>query len=423
MPAPAAPPTRDHPGFPAVRGRLPAVLLMTGSCLPVLGAVLLAPVLPRMQDHFEGVTGSAALVPLVLTVPALSLALLAPFAGVVVDRLGRKRLLVAATVLYALFGTVPLWLDSLHGILLSRVLVGVAEAAIMTACTTLIGDYYSGRVRDRYLALQTMCASASATLFFVLGGALGAAGWRAPFWLYAVGLLLAPVMARALPNPTTAGLGALPNPTTAGLGVSTDSGPGPRPFPVRRMAGLCLLTVFGAVVFYTVPVEMSYLLDDLDVDSTGVIGAVTAVASAATVLGSLVFTRLTGDPRRRLPVLLLPCAAGFLVMGVADGLPLLIAGAVLNCFGTGLLLPSLLTLAMSRLEYADRGRGIGLWTAAFFLGEFVCPLVLLGGKGALGSLASAVALLGFATLTVSAVLLPLARRTAVPLPRQVPEQR
>jgi MFS family permease len=396
---------------------------MTGSCLPVLGAVLLAPVLPRMQDHFEGVTGSAALVPLVLTVPALSLALLAPFAGVVVDRLGRKRLLVAATVLYALFGTVPLWLDSLHGILLSRVLVGVAEAAIMTACTTLIGDYYSGRVRDRYLALQTMCASASATLFFVLGGALGAAGWRAPFWLYAVGLLLAPVMARALPNPTTAGLGALPNPTTAGLGVSTDSGPGPRPFPVRRMAGLCLLTVFGAVVFYTVPVEMSYLLDDLDVDSTGVIGAVTAVASAATVLGSLVFTRLTGDPRRRLPVLLLPCAAGFLVMGVADGLPLLIAGAVLNCFGTGLLLPSLLTLAMSRLEYADRGRGIGLWTAAFFLGEFVCPLVLLGGKGALGSLASAVALLGFATLTVSAVLLPLARRTAVPLPRQVPEQR
>ncbi|MFD5257579.1 MFS transporter [Streptomyces bobili] len=412
MPAPAAPPTRDHPGLPTVRGRLPAVLLMTGSCLPVLGAVLLAPVLPRMQDHFEGVTGSAALVPLVLTVPALSLALLAPFAGVVVDRLGRKRLLVTATVLYALFGTVPLWLDSLHGILLSRVLVGVAEAAIMTACTTLIGDYYSGRVRDRYLALQTMCASASATLFFVLGGALGAAGWRAPFWLYAVGLLLAPVMARALPNPTT-----------AGLGVSTDPGPGPRPFPVRRMAGLCLLTVFGAVVFYTVPVEMSYLLDDLDVDSTGVIGAVTAVASAATVLGSVVFTRLTGDPRRRLPVLLLPCAAGFLVMGVADGLPLLIAGAVLNCFGTGLLLPSLLTLAMSRLDYADRGRGIGLWTAAFFLGEFVCPLVLLGGESALGSLASAVALLGFVTLTVSAVLLPLARRTAVPLTRQVPEQR
>ncbi|MEU1039694.1 MFS transporter [Streptomyces sp. NPDC005907] len=411
MPASAVPPAPAAAASPAAPGRLPAVLLMTGSCLPVLGAVLLAPVLPRMQDHFAGVPGSAALVPLVLTVPALSLALLAPFAGIVVDRLGRKRLLVVATVLYTLFGTVPLWLDSLYGIVLSRVLVGVAEAAVMTACTTLIGDYYSGRVRNRYLALQTMCASASATVFFVLGGALGAAGWRTPFWLYGVGLLLAPVMARALPK------AAPSHAAEAGEAVS-----GSGPFPLRRMAGICLLTVFGAVVFYTVPVEMSYLLDDLDVTSTGVIGAVTAIASAATVAGSVAFTRFTDSPRRRLPALLLLCATGFVLMGTADSLPLLIAGAVVNCVGTGLLLPSLLTLAMARLDFADRGRGTGLWTSAFFFGEFVCPLVLLGGKQALGNLAAAVGLLGVATLLVAAVLVPLTRRAPQVLPRRAPEQ-
>nr|WP_250293696.1 MFS transporter [Streptomyces atroolivaceus] len=375
---------------------------MAGSCLPILGAVLLAPVLPRMQDHFEGVPGNAALVPLVLTVPALSLALLAPFAGVIVDRLGRKRLLVVAAILYTLFGTGPLWLDSLHGIVVSRVLLGIAEAAIMTCCTTLIGDYYTGKLRDRYFALQTMCASASATVFFVFGGVLGAVSWRAPFWLYAVGLLLAPVMARVLPAPA---------PGAKRVAGEEPAGAERRPFPVRRMAGLCLLTVFGAVVFYAVPVEMSYLLDDLGVDSTGVIGAVTAIASAATVVGSLVFTRLTDRPRRRLPGLFLLCAAGFLVMGTADSLPLLIVGAVLNCVGTGLLLPSLLTLAMSRLDFADRGRGTGLWTAAFFLGEFLCPLVLLGGQEFLGDLASAVGLLGLVTLLVSAALLPFTRRT------------
>lgn len=161
-------------------GPLRAALLLAGSCLPVLGAVLIAPVLPRMQDHFDSVPGAKTLVPVVLTVPALALALLAPFAGVIVDRLGRKRLLVTATVLYALFGTAPLWLHSLGAIVASRVLVGITEAAIMTCCTTLIGDYYTGHVRDRYLALQTMCASAAATAFFVLGGALGSAGWRAP---------------------------------------------------------------------------------------------------------------------------------------------------------------------------------------------------------------------------------------------------
>ncbi|MEU2118050.1 MFS transporter [Streptomyces sp. NPDC016459] len=375
---------------------------MAGSCLPVLGAVLLAPVLPRMQDHFDGVPGSAALVPVVLTAPALALALLAPFAGMIVDRLGRKRLLVVATALYALFGSAPLWLDSLHAILISRILVGIAEAAIMTVCTTLIGDYYSGELRDRYLALQAMCASASATVFFVLGGVLGAADWRAPFWLYAVGLVIAPVMARVLPTP-------LPPQRDAETPERTPR----RAFPVRRMAGTCLLTVFGAVVFYTVPVEMAYLLDDLGTDSTGTIGAVTAVASAATVLGSVVFTRLTPDRRHRLPALFALCAAGFLLMGLADSLPLLIAGAVVNCVGTGLLLPSLVTRAMSLLDYADRGRGMGLWTAAFFFGQFLCPLVLLAGKEPAGSLASAVALLGVAAAVLAAALFTAARR-AVP---------
>lgn len=174
---------------------------MAGSCLPILGAVLIAPVLPKMQDHFASVPGAKALVPLALTVPALALALLAPFAGMIVDRLGRKRLLIVATLLYAVFGTAPLWLDSLGAIIASRALVGVTEAAIMTCCTTLIGDYYSGHRRVKYLALQTMCASASATVFFVLGGAAGSAGWRVPFWVYAVSLMLAPLMATVLTNP------------------------------------------------------------------------------------------------------------------------------------------------------------------------------------------------------------------------------
>lgn len=377
---------------------LRAPLLMAGSCLPVLGAVLIAPVLPKMQDHFDSVPGAKTLVPVVLTVPALALALLAPFAGVIVDRLGRKRLLVVATVLYALFGTAPLWLDSLGAIVASRVLVGITEAAIMTCCTTLIGDYYTGRVRDRYLALQTMCASASATAFFVIGGAAGSAGWRAPFWIYAVGLLLAPLMATALPR--------------LRQDASEEVAAEPRPFPVRRLAGICAMTVFGAMVFYTVPVETAYLLDDLGITSTGVIGLATALASAATVAGSIAFTKLPGTPASRLPVVFALCGTGFVVMGLASGPVLLIAGAVLNCLGTGVLLPSLLTVAMSRLEYADRGRGTGLWTAAFFFGEFVCPLILIGLESVVGSLATAVGILGLASGLVAGGLL-LAGRSPV----------
>jgi MFS family permease len=391
---------------------LRVTLLMAGSCLPILGAVLIAPVLPKMQDHFASVPGAKALVPLALTVPALALALLAPFAGVIVDRLGRKRLLIVATLLYTVFGTAPLWLDSLGAIIASRALVGVTEAAIMTCCTTLIGDYYSGHRRVKYLALQTMCASASATVFFVLGGAAGSAGWRVPFWVYAVSLVLAPLMATVLTNPA---------PRTATEDTSTAVGL-QRTFPWQQLAGICALTFFGAMVFYTVPVEMSYLLDALGVENSGVIGLATAIASAATVGGAVAFARLKRSPDPMLPAVLALCAVGFAVMFLAGNAPLLVVGAVVNCVGTGMLLPALLTSAMSRLAFEDRGRGTGLWMAAFFGGEFVCPLMLLAGESAVGSLAGAVGVLGLVAALVAAGLWASRRRAGTVDPRPLPEQ-
>jgi MFS family permease len=386
---------------------------MAGACLPILGAVLIAPVLPQMHDHFAHVPGVDVLVPMALTIPALSLALLAPFAGVLVDRLGRKRLLVVSTVLYAILGTAPLWLDSLGAIVASRALVGVAEAAIMTCSTTLIGDYYSGRQRDRYLAMQTMCASISATAFFVLGGAAGSAGWRAPFWAYAVSLLLAPAMAAFLPRPRPADHADEPS-------LTASEPMAERPFPWRPLAGTCALTLFGAILFYTVQVEMAFLLNDMGVSNPGVIGLATAGSSAAVVIGAAVFAKAGRSPQAWLPTAFGLSALGFAVIWLAPNPVVLTTGAVINCLGSGIMLPSLLTLAMSKLHYADRGRGTGLWTGFFFLGQFICPLVVLALASAADTLANALGVLALAGAAATAALGLAARRhrTATRKPMQ-----
>ena len=101
-------------------GRAVALTLLLGSCLTIMGAVLIAPILPQLRDHFGDVPHIDALVPIALTVPALAIALLAPFAGSIVDRFGRKRLLLWATALYAVFGTAPIYLQSLQAIVARR---------------------------------------------------------------------------------------------------------------------------------------------------------------------------------------------------------------------------------------------------------------------------------------------------------------
>ncbi|WP_327011175.1 MFS transporter [Dactylosporangium sp. NBC_01737] len=372
------------PAAPRTAGLAQLALLLAGSCMPVLGAVLIAPVLPQMEDHFAGVSGADVLVPIVLAVPALLVGLAAPFAGLVVDAVDRKRLLIAAMIAYSIFGTAPLYLQSLGAIIGSRVLVGICEAAIMTCCTTLIADYWSGSRRSRYLGIQVLVAALSATAFLGVGGALGSAGWRTPFWLYASAAIIAVPMLLLLWQP------AAPATTAAATG--------PRrlpPVPWRQLLIPCLVTVAGGIVFYALIVELSFVLDDAGVTATATIGAISAVMSLATAAGSGAFAKLSGfSPRRLLPVAFGVSAAGFAVVAATGSVPVIAVGAVLTGAGTGLLLPTLLTWAINRLHFEQRGRGTGLWTGALFLGEFLAPLLIAGLGAGTGGLRPALAILG-----------------------------
>jgi MFS family permease len=389
------PQTGRRPGLPQV------AVLMLSSCLPILGAVLIAPVLPTMQAAFAGAAGAAALVPLVLTAPALVIGLLAPVAGRIVDALGRKNLLVGAMVLYAVVGTAPLWLDSLPMILLSRIGVGLAEAAIMTCCTTLIADYFTGHTRDRYLGLQVVYTTIAATIFFALGGVLGATSWRAPFWLYLLSLPLAVMTVVVIWEPVRRSVDqaarALP------------------PVPWRRLLGPVVVTLFGGIAFYTLVVQLPYALTAVGVTSVGVIGLVSALASVAAAVGALTFPRVA----HRGPAVLLPIAFGAIGVGLAvvafgSGPAVIVIGAVINGYGQGLLLPSLLTWTISSLSLEQRGRGTGLWTASLFLGEFICPLVVLALTAALSGLSAALLAIGIACVAVAVTvrLVRPARRAA-----------
>ena len=390
-----------HTGKPATAWQ--GSLLLAGSCLPVLGAVLLSPLLPSMTKDFASTPGSAALVPLVLTVPALFIAILSPFAGAIIDKLGRKRVLIVALLLYALLGTAPVWVGPLGGILATRVGVGIVEAFIMTACTTLLADYFVGRRRDKWFGLQATVTALAATAFFAIGGGLGALGWRTPFWLYLVSIVLAVLMAVAIWPTRQTGDGSeravakLP-PLNWGLVLV----PG-------------LVSIAGGMIFYTPIVELPYLIVGHGVSSTAAIGGIAALASLATAIGAFSFRWIARyGAGVLLPVALGLAGVGLLVAALSPSLPVLVVGAVIASLGTGILLPTLITWAISRLTYDQRGRGTGVFTSAIFLGEFLCPLLVLALTGATGTLPAAIAIMAVLALLLGlGSFLGFRRRAAV----------
>ncbi|MGC5167586.1 MFS transporter [Luteimicrobium sp. DT211] len=386
-------------------GAAQALPLLAASTMPVLGSVLITPVLPQISDHFEGTPGASVLVPMIIAVPALMIALFAPFAGQVADRFARKSLLLLALCVYGVVGVAPAFLDDLTAILVSRALVGVCEAAIMTVATALLVDYFPDEQRrNRYLGLQAVTTTIAATAFIAVGGALGRDDWHTPFWVYAVGLLIAlPVLVSPWEPDSEPGL----SPRTTG------GTPLPR-VGWRRLALPLLVTLFGGTTFYVLIVEISYVVVDTGVDSkdTATIGAVAAVASLATAVGGLTFRRVARHtPERLLPVAFGLQAVGMLVVWLAPGLSVVVVGAVIASAGSGLLLPTMVVWVVASRPFAERGRVSGLWNAAFFGGQFLAPLVAAGLASAVGGLAGAVGLIGAAALVVALLLGRRARGT------------
>ena len=385
------------------------ISLLLPITLSAMAIVLLAPNLPALLQEFASVEHHEYWVPMVLTVPALCVALFSPMAGILGDRFGRRRLLLAAFLVYAVVGIAPVFLRDLGWIIVSRVAVGLAEAMIMVLSTTMIGDYFEGPARDRWLAGQTAMASISALLFLNVGGFLGRFGWRAPFWVYGSALLMFVLVLLFTWEP------ARRDSPDAEIAQRDASSAG---FPWLRMTGIIAITVFGSVLFYTAQIQSPIGLTQFGITDPARIGFLTSLASIGVPAGTYVYSRV-GSKLPIASLLLIEftlLAIGFLLMSRSGAPAGFLVGCFINQFGAGMLLPSLLVWAISGLPFEVRSRGAGLWTGAFSVGQFLCPVVVTvagshtgGLRGAFGVLAAA-ALVGaalslFARLRKDSVML------------------
>lgn len=345
------------------------ISLLLPVTLSTMAIILLAPILPQLQAQFADAPGAEYLVPMILTVPALCVALLSPVAGILGDYFGRRRLLMLSLLVYGVVGVAPVFLTSIWAILASRIGVGITEALIMTLSTTMIGDYFHGERRDKWLAAQTAFGSLSALLFFNVGGLLGTIGWRAPFWVYASALLmlLAVVAFTREPGKDKGEAGHerhLHNVSWAG-------------FPWLSMAGIIAVTIFASVLFYTVQIQTAPGLVILGLDNPAQIGFLTSIASIGVPLGTLIYSRVPLTPVRWLLLIEFSIfGIGFMAMSNAQTVPAFIIGCALNQVGAGMILPTLLVWAMSQLAFEVRARGTGVWQSAFALGQWLSPIAI-----------------------------------------------
>lgn len=338
--------------------KIATATLLMASTMTIMAGATIAPSLPSMKAVFAGASNVDLHVRLILTITALSIAISAPFVGILGDKIGRVNVLLGSVVLYVIAGTSGLYLNDLNLLLLGRIILGIAVAGIMTSITGLIGDMFNGPARGQLLGWQGAAGGFGGVIFLGLGGLLATISWRGPFLIYLLPIILVALIPISLRQTETE-----PPVLSINAGQLASSKIG--------KYGIYAIAFFSMVSFYALPVQLPFLLVERSHASPLFSGmALAGMALVSAIIGISYGRFAQRFSSRMLAFAACAClAVGMLLIAVSPLFAVTIVGLVFVGLGIGLVMPSLSGWLLSFAPPHLRGKVMGGFASAIFWGN------------------------------------------------------
>ena len=173
--------------------------LVLASSAAMMSTHLYTPSMPHLVDYFHT---TPAVVKLSLSLNALAFAFLQLIYGPLSDRFGRRPIMLVGMTGFVVFSMSCGFAQSIHQLILARILQGMSAAAEAVLVYAIIHDLFEETDRVRALAIYGMVIALTPAVAPIVGGYVHVwLGWRANFALIsATGILAIILIWRLLPE-------------------------------------------------------------------------------------------------------------------------------------------------------------------------------------------------------------------------------
>jgi MFS family permease len=352
-------------------------VLAAGNALLAFVLCVVVPAMPGMATHFASEPNSVFKAQLLLVGPFIPLIVAAPLVGAIVGSFGRRWPLLLALATLALSGSAGFWVENFWTLLAFRLISGFAASAIGTIDATLVGDYFTGRMRDRAVAWLGIVPSFGSIVALLLGGYLARiGGWHLPFLLFLIAVPVFIVAFFVIEEPRI----------TAAPARSAASASGRLPV---GMTALTFWMVVAGIATLLSSVQLPFLMIGLGVTDPSIPATILGTSAIAATTGAALYPWLKPRLRRSalLAIVFLFMGLSYVATGFAAAVPFIWTLMMLSGFGSGLVLPYFTGAAMELASAEARPRAMGLIIGAMFAGQFLAPFVseplrdFVGGGG------------------------------------------
>ena len=302
-----------------------------------------------------------------ITTPALGVVITTVLFGRVIDKKGPYWVAFLGLLCYGGFGVAGAYMPNVVTLLIDRVLLGAATAAIMNASVTFISAFFQGEKQLKILALQSMAMECGGVIYLSVSGMLADVSWRCPFYIYGLGFLAFLGLALFIPK--------VPAAAQDTEDLTGDTGAKAKGVPIPLVL---LISFLGMLMFFTAMVVLPLYQQNQLGYSPSFTGYYLASIDVVSVLAAGFSPQIVKRVQEKGCLTIAFCSYGIaflLYFLLGESLFLWIAACFVG-IGFGFSTPLYNNLIVNKSTPSNKGLNISFCTMAMFAGQFLSALLV-----------------------------------------------
>ena len=308
-------------------------------------------------------------VQLLVTLPSITVCIVSILYGWLSTRINPRTLVIAGLTMFIIGGVAPAFLDDFNMILACRALLGMGAGLTLPACDSIIPRLYEGRMRENMMGWNMTAGAIGVTIMVFAGGHLAAIDWHLSFLGYCIGIVSWLLVVLLLPK----------IPMVKSELEGEDSAPkiGEIVSDIKWLVWVEIIVYFVGNMFATmVTSNLSLFVEGSGLGTPADSGNALSLQMLAAAVGAFGY----GWLKRRLGYNVIPFAwlllgAGFMIVGHADSLGMVMVGMAIAGAGVGIVWPAYCMRVTELTSPVAQAMAIAIAGALQGFGNFFNPVV------------------------------------------------
>lgn len=338
--------------------------ILSLSFISLIATAAMAPALNGIQSHF--INAPETLIKLVVTLPALICIPIGLLNKAFMKFISKKNLIIIGLLLYTIGGLSSSLSPNIYVLLFTKVILGLGLGVTAPLSLVLIGDFFHGKERAKFMGFATATTNLGGIISTLFVGFLVSLGWRYSFLVYAVAIIVLFLIVFFLPNDYENNEEKL---STGNLEEDIKLNKG-----IFKYA---ILVFLGLIAFYAIPTNMDFLVKLRNLGGASTAANIVSIGTLTSLISAMIFPKLIKIFKRYFSLIIfISMFLGFIILGTAHSMPMILLGAIFVGFGFGDVIPFGMLFASNLVHKTHTALAILIVTTGLYFGEFVSPLIL-----------------------------------------------